>query len=83
MKFKTEKEAKAWLRQIMGPDTEELEGKEKDDILLLLTMIEPFNSSNNQHTSTDKYMIGETEYHVTYFEDETIVERVLPDEEEL
>lgn len=74
---------KAFMREVMGPDTVELEGKEKDDILLLLKMAEPFEESNNQRTWTDKYMIGETEYHVTYWEDETVVERVLKDDEEV
>ncbi len=71
---------KAFMRKVMGPDKVELKGKEKDDIMLLLKMIEPFEESNNQRAWTDKYMIGETEYHVTYWEDETVVERILKDD---
>lgn len=82
MKFKSQAEAKAWLRKIMGPATLELEGKEKDDIMLLLAMIDPFKQTNNQRTSTDYYMIGETEYHVTYFDDEFVLERVLKEDDE-
>jgi hypothetical protein len=74
---------KAFMRKVMGPDTVELKGKEKDDIMLLLKMIEPFEESNNQRAWTDKYMIGETEYHVTYWEDETVVERILKDDEDV
>jgi hypothetical protein len=74
---------KAFMREVMGPATVELEGKEKDDILLLLKMVEPFKETNNQRAWTDYYMIGETEYHVTYWEDETVVERILKDDEEV
>jgi hypothetical protein len=74
---------KAFMRSVMGPPTLELEGKEKDDIMLLLTMVEPFKETNNQRTWTDYYMIGETEYHVTYFDDEVILERVLKDDEDV
>lgn len=83
VKFKDEAAAKAWLRQIMGPATVELEDKEKDDVMLLLKMIEPFKQTNNQRTWTDYYMIGETEYHVTYWGDECVLERVLKDDEEV
>ena len=68
---------KAFLRQIMGPPTKTLEGKEKEQILLLLEFLEPFKTTNNQHSWTQYYMIGETEYHVTDFEDEIMVEEML------
>jgi hypothetical protein len=68
---------KAFLRQIMGPPTKTLEGKEKEQILLLLEFLEPFKTTNNQRSWTQYYMIGETEYHVTDFEDEIMVEEML------
>lgn len=75
---------KAFMRQVMGPPYKTLEGKEKENIILLLQMIEPFKETNNQQSWTDYYMIGETEYHVTYFPgaDEPIIDKVLPEDEE-
>jgi hypothetical protein len=78
MKEMTKEEARAFLRQVMGPPTKVLEGKEKNDIILLLAMMEPFRATNNQHSWTEYYMIGETEYHVTSFPDaEVIIEKML------
>jgi hypothetical protein len=74
-------QARAFLRRVMGPPTKTLEGKEKNDIILLLAMAEPFKTTNNQHSWTEYYLIGETEYHVTSFpDDEVIVDQLLHDE---
>ncbi len=73
-------ELKAFLRRVMGPPTKTLEGKEREHILLLLAMIEPFKETNNQRSWTSYYLIGETEYHVTHFEDEIIVDEMLNDD---
>jgi hypothetical protein len=79
--FKTKEEARAFLRKVMGPPSRTLEGEEKEHILLLLTMMEPFKQTNNQRSWTDYYMIGETEYHVTSFPDnEPIIDEMLPEE---
>ena len=76
--FKSKEEAQAFIRKIMGPPKRTLEGKEKNDIILLLAMTEPFKETNNQHSWTEYYMIGETEYHVTNFpDDEVIVDEML------
>ena len=82
--FKTKEEARAFIRKVMGPPKRTLEGKEKTDIILLLALMEPFEQSNNQHSWTDCYRIGETEYHVTYFpeHDEPVIDKMLPEEEE-
>lgn len=82
MKELTREEAKAFLRRVTGPPTKTLLGKEKNDIILLLALMEPFKQTNNQHSWTDYYMIGETEYHVTNFpDDEVIVEEMLDEDE--
>jgi hypothetical protein len=75
---------KAFMRKVMGPPHITLEGKDKEQVLLLLALIEPFDSSNNQHSWTDYYMIGETEYHVTTWPDsnEPTVDKMLPEDEE-
>ena len=77
------KEAKKFLRAVMGPPYRTLEGKERDDILLLLSMIEPFKESNNQSSWTSYYMIGKTEYHVTVFPEynEPVVDEMLPEDD--
>jgi hypothetical protein len=74
----TKEEAHALLRRIMGPPCRVLEGKEQEQILFLLTMIEPYSATNNQHSYTEYYILGNKEYHVTTFlnEDE-IVEEIL------
>jgi hypothetical protein len=76
----TQDEAKQWLRNILGPPHRTLEGDEAKDILLLLALIEPFKETNNQHSWTEYYMIGDREYHVTTFPgEEPIVDLVLPE----
>jgi hypothetical protein len=82
MKKMTKEEAKVFLRKVMGPPTKTLEGKEKNNIILLLALMEPFKETNNQRSWTEYYMIGDTEYHVTNFSDnEVIVEEMLKEEE--
>jgi hypothetical protein len=82
MRKMTKEEAKAFIRKVMGPPKKTLEGKEKDQILLLLEMTEPFKATNNQHSWTEYYRIGNTEYHVTTFsKDYVIVDEMLKEEE--
>jgi hypothetical protein len=83
-KFKNDpKEAKKFLRAVMGPPYRTLEGKERDDILLLLSMSEPFKETNNQSSWTSYYMIGKIEYHVTVFSEYSlaVVDEMLPEDE--
>ena len=80
--FKTKEEARAFIRKVMGPPRKTLEGKEREQVLLLLAMMEPYSASNNQHSWTECYMIGETDYHVTTFPGEdVIVDEMLKEEE--
>ena len=77
---KTKEEARAWLRKTLGPPTKTLEGLERDRIVLLLTVMDPFKATNNQHSFTEYYRIGTTEYHVTIFPDgDVIVDQMLDD----
>ena len=76
---------KAFLRSVMGPPHVTLEGKEREQAMLLLSMIEPFKETNNQHSWTAYYKVGNTEYHATYFpEDENspIIDKMLPEDQE-
>lgn len=78
--FKTKEEAQAFIRKVMGPPRKTLEYKEREQILLLIAMITPFKATNNQHSFTEYYMIGTTEYHVTTFPDgDVIVDEMLPE----
>jgi hypothetical protein len=74
---------KAFLRAVQGPPRKTLEGKEKEQTLLLLALIEPFNQTNNQHSWTDYYKIGETEYHVTTWpgSEDPEVDMMLPEDD--
>ncbi len=75
---------KVFLRRIMGRPHKTLEGDEKTHTMLLLNLTEPYKQTNNQQSWTNYYMIGETEYHVTYFpgSDDPIIDKMLPEEEE-
>jgi hypothetical protein len=82
--FKTKKEAQAFLRKVMGPPTRTLEGKEREQILLLLSVMEPFKETNTQRSWTSYFLIGETEYHVTSWpdSDDPVVDEMLSEDEE-
>lgn len=74
---------KAFMRKVTGPPRKTLEGKEKEQTLLLLELIDPYSTTNNQHSWTEYYMIGETEYHVTIFPGEDpIVDKMIPEDEQ-
>jgi hypothetical protein len=78
--FNTKEEAQAFIRKVMGPPRKTLEYKEREQTLLLIAMIDPFKATNNQHSFTEYYMIGTTEYHVTTFPDgDVIVDEMLPE----
>jgi len=83
MKEMSQEEAHVFLRRVIGPPTKTLEGKEKEQILLLLSVMEPFKETNNQHGWTSHFLIGKTEYHVTSFlnHEDDILEMKLPEEE--
>jgi hypothetical protein len=81
--FKTPEEAREFLRKVMGPPSRELKDKEKDHVLLMLSLKDPFKETNNQHSWTSYYMIGNKEYHVTTFpNEEEIVELILSEDEQ-
>lgn len=78
----TREEAKAFLRRVLGPPHKTLSGKEKEQILLLIAMLEPYKATNNQHSYTEYYRIGDTEYYITTFPDGDIVVDEMLEEEE-
>jgi hypothetical protein len=73
----TQEEARAWLRQIMGPPRRVLEGLEKEQTLTMLALIGPTVTTNNQHSWSEDYVQGSRHWCVTYFpNEEPIVEEI-------
>ena len=71
----TPEEAKAFIRKVMGPPKRRLEGKERENIWLLIKLTTPVRESNNQRFWTEEYLIGNRRYDVTYgLEDNPIIE---------
>lgn len=80
----TPEQARAWIRSVMGPPRRTLEGKEREEMLLLLALKEPVSNSNNQHAWTDVYHVGQRVFHVTSFPangDDVILEEMLSEED--
>ena len=78
---KTVEEARAFIRKVMGPDRRVLEGVEREHMLTVLRLVEPIRTTNNQRSFTDEYIHAGKMYDVHYFDDETVVEEILEDEE--
>jgi hypothetical protein len=62
----TKEQALAILKKISGPPRRELVGEEHDHMWLVLNLLLPIRSSNNQRTHTDEYRINGVDYHVHY-----------------
>ncbi len=75
-------ELKAFLRKVMGPPRRTLEGQEKENVWLMIQLIdEPTSASNNQRTITEVYHLNQKEYRVTYFDgDDFEIDEMLPDD---
>lgn len=74
---------KAFMRKVMGPPSRTLEGSDKEHVMLLLNLTEPYKETNNQHSWTAYYNVGGKEYHVTYFPetDDPVIDEMFPEEE--
>jgi hypothetical protein len=75
-------ELKRFLRAVMGPPYRTLEGQEKENVWLMIQMINtPYSVSNNQSTITEVYHLNQKEYHVTYFAGEDyVIDEMLTDD---
>lgn len=78
----TPEEARAFIRRVMGPPKRTLEGQEKENVWLMIQLLdEPDECTNNQRTITEVYKINQKEYHVTYFDKDYFeIEEMLKDE---
>jgi hypothetical protein len=80
--FNTKEEARAFLRKVMGPPHRTLEGEEFEHVRLILALLEPYKQTNNQHTWTDYYTVGDIDYHLTVWpNDETTIDEYLPEKD--
>lgn len=65
------------LSLVLGFPHRQLYGEEYQKIWCILKLCTPYHSSNNQHTMTDQYRIGNTRYDVIYgFTDDPIIEEI-------
>lgn len=78
----SQEELKVFLRKVMGPPHRTLEGQEKENVWLMIQLIdEPVSYSNNQRTITEVYQLNQKEYHVTYFDGDNFeIDEMLPDD---
>jgi hypothetical protein len=75
VKEMSQEEARDFIRKVMGPPKRTLEGKERENIWLLIQMSTPINESNNQRFWHEEYVLGGKRYDVTYgLEDDPIIE---------
>lgn len=71
---------KAFMKSIGAYDTRrKIEGQEREHLVTLFKMMEPVEQSNNQHSWTDTYHVGERVYHVHYFteDDDALIEEYI------
>jgi hypothetical protein len=65
-----EHKARAFLRQALGPQRRELEGKEREQVLLMLAMLgSPTVTTNNQHCYSEDYVHAGRHWCVTTWPD--------------
>lgn len=70
-KAKTKEEAYDFLVRagIIRPNERTLEGQEKEEMMLILTLLTSTHSTNNQRFITEHYSYGDNRYSVTYFDE--------------
>ena len=72
---------KKFIRKVMGPDRRKLEGDEREHMLTVFRLIDPVETSNNQHSWTEVYEHAGKTYHVHSWSDaDDEVEEILPDD---
>jgi hypothetical protein len=76
----SKKEAQAFLRKVMGPHRRELQGKEREQVLLMLAFTTPDSSSNNQHSWSEDYIQGGRHWRVTTVSNEVVIVEEILDE---
>lgn len=71
-------ELREMLRKIHGPETRTLEGREAEQMYVILLLTDPYKSSNNQRTETHYYKLIDRVYSITYgLSDQPLIEEIL------
>jgi hypothetical protein len=66
----TPEQARAFVRRVMGPPRRELQGKEREQVLLMLAMLGQATwTSNNQHSYSEEYVHAGRHWCVTTWTD--------------
>jgi hypothetical protein len=66
----TPEQARAFVHKVMGPARRELQGKEREQVLLMLAMLGPATwTSNNQHSYSEDYVHADRHWCVTTWPD--------------
>jgi hypothetical protein len=67
---RTPEQAHAFVRKVMGPPRRELQGKEREQVLLMLAMLGgPTVTTNNQHSYSEDYVHAGRHWCVTTWPD--------------
>ena len=67
---RTPEQARAFVRKVMGPPRRELQGKEREQVLLMLAMLGgPTVTTNNQHCYYEDYVHAGRHWCVTTWPD--------------
>ena len=77
----TKAEATALLKQLgLHKRRRVLEGKERDQVMIMLALIGPGDESNNQHTWCESWRVGNIEYNHYTGKDIDELEEVIEDD---
>lgn len=68
------------LKTVLGPETRELEGEEKDHLWLILQFMDPSWVSNNQQFSSAHYVYNGFIYHVHYIGEHLMIEEEVAED---
>jgi len=71
MDFKNKDDAHDFLVKIgaIRPNERTLQGQEKEEMMLILKILTPTHSTNNQRFINEHYRYGNFEYSVTFFDE--------------
>jgi hypothetical protein len=76
----TAKQARDFLRKVMGPEQRIIEGVEREHLLTVFRLLEPSEESNNQRSWTTVYEHAGKTYHLTTGDGWDELSEILPDD---
>lgn len=66
MKILTHEEKLRLVTKVLSKFGRELSGDEYDKVYTMLALLEPHTCSNNQHSWTNTYIVGDLQYDMTF-----------------